>query len=107
MRVGGSKGRLVAAAPSFPTSLDTNIHCPHARRGGTLARVQIPDRFLSTHEVGIDATTQIPPAYPMALSMNALVRAIEGKAKARPDFDQARQVERVLEAVRRSAAQRR
>jgi hypothetical protein len=37
--------------------------------------------------------------------MNALVRAIE--AKARPDFDQAWQVDRVLEAVRRSAAQRR
>jgi predicted dehydrogenase len=43
----------------------------------------------------------------MAISMNAMVRAIEGKATARPDFDQAWKVERVLEAVRRSSAQRR
>ena len=106
LEVFGSKGRLVAAAPSFPTSLDTTLHAG-TLDGGTLAQVQIPDRFLSTPEVGIDATTQIPPAYPMALSMNALVRAIEGKAQARPDFDQAWKVERVLEAVRRSAAQRR
>jgi predicted dehydrogenase len=43
----------------------------------------------------------------MALSMSAMVEAIAGRGKARPDFDQAWTVERVLEAVRRSSAERR
>jgi predicted dehydrogenase len=102
----GSKGRMVVAAPSFPTSLDTTLHAG-TLDGGAMEQIKIPERFLSTPNIGIDATTKIPPAYPMAVSMNAMVRAIEGKAKARPDFDQAWKVERVLEAVQRSSAERR
>jgi predicted dehydrogenase len=39
--------------------------------------------------------------------MNAMVGAIRGEGTARPDFDQGWQVERLQEAVRRSAAERR
>ena len=49
----------------------------------------------------------MPPAFPMALAMSAMVSAIEGRGQARPDFAQAWMVERVLEAVRRSSAERR
>jgi predicted dehydrogenase len=43
----------------------------------------------------------------MALSMHAMTQAIRGEGKAHPDFEQAWQVERLQEAVRRSAAERR
>jgi predicted dehydrogenase len=102
----GSKGRLVAAAPSFPTSLQTTLHAG-TLDSGSMEQITIPDRFLSAPEVGIDATVPMPPAYPMALSMSEMVRAIAGKGQARPDFDQAWTVERVLEAVRRSSQERR
>jgi predicted dehydrogenase len=101
----GSAGRLVIAAPSFPTSLQTTLHAG-SLDGGALEQVEIPEALLSTPDVNIDANVQIPPAYPMALSMNAMARAIEGKGMARPDFDQAWIVERVQEAIRRSAAER-
>jgi predicted dehydrogenase len=102
----GSKGRLAAAAPSFPTSLQTTLHAG-TLDGGTLEPVTIPDRLLRTPEVGIDAAVAMPPAFPMALSMSAMVAGIEGKGHARPDFAQAWTVERVLEAVRRSSTERR
>jgi predicted dehydrogenase len=36
-----------------------------------------------------------------------MVQAIRGEGRAHPDFDQAWRVEKLLEAVRRSAAERR
>jgi predicted dehydrogenase len=102
----GSKGRLVAAAPSFPTSLQTTLHAG-TLDGGALEQITIPERFLRSPEVGIDAAVPMPPAFPMALAMSAMVSAIEGRGQARPDFAQAWMVERVLEAVRRSSAERR
>ncbi len=101
----GSKGRFVANAPTFPTARDTTLHA--GVLGGKFERVDIPERFLRTPDIGIDAETQIQPAYPMALSMHNMVRAIQGDGTARPDFEQAWYVERVQEAVRRSATERR
>jgi predicted dehydrogenase len=43
----------------------------------------------------------------MALSMSAMVDAIGEGGPAKPDFEQAWQVERVLEAARRSSTERR
>ncbi len=101
----GSDGRIVAQAPSFPTSRDTTLHA--GRLGGALEPIAIPDALLHSPAVAIDADFPIPPAYPMALSMNAMVRAIEGKGSARPDFEQSWQVERIQEAIRLSQAERR
>jgi predicted dehydrogenase len=102
----GANGRMAVQAPSFPTPRDTVLRA--GKLGdATMATVDIPERLLATPAIGIDAGFQIPPAYPMALSMNAMVRAIEGEGTARPDFAQAWQVERLQEAVRRSQAERR
>jgi predicted dehydrogenase len=101
----GSNGRFVARAPSFPTSRDTTLHAG-TLEGGQLEAVPIPRRLLETSDIGIGADVEPQPAYPMALSMNRMVRAIRGEGTASPDFEQAWQVERVLEAARRSSAER-
>lgn len=101
----GSDGRLAVQAPSFPTSRDTTLHA--GKLGGAWERIQLPERLLKTPEVGLDADAAIQPAHGMALSMNAMARAIRGEGRARPDFEQAWAVERALEAVRRSSEARR
>jgi len=102
----GSKGRMVVQSPSFPTSRDTTLRA--GKLGGAgMELIEIPQRLLRTTEIGIDAGCEIQPSHPMALSMNAMVRAIRGEGRAHPDFEQAWQVERLQEAVRRSAAERR
>ena len=101
----GSGGRIAINAPNFPTARDTVLQAGAA--GGTLEPVPMPERLLHSPDVLIDYTAPMPPAYPMALSMNGMVRAIRGEQPARPDFAQAWAVERVQEAIRRSSAERR
>jgi predicted dehydrogenase len=101
----GSNGRFLARAPSFPTSRDTVLQA--GRLGATLDTLEIPERLRKAPEVGLTADTPMPPAYPMALSMHRMVEAIRGSGRAAPDFEQAWNVERVLEAARRSVAERR
>lgn len=102
----GSAGRLRAQAPSFPTARDTTLQA--GRLGGAgLQPIEIPEHLLYTPDVRIDADTAVAPAYPMALSMHAMVQAIRGGGEARPDFAQAWKVERILDAVRRSSEARR
>ena len=101
----GSDGRIVAQSPSFPTSRDTTLHA--GRLGGTLDKIDMIETLFRSPDVAIDADFPIAPAYPMALSMNAMVRAIEGKGTARPDFAQSWQVERIQEAIQLSHAERR
>jgi predicted dehydrogenase len=102
----GSKGRFVASSPSFPTARDTTLRAG-TLMGAGLEKIGIPERLLRTHDVAIDIDTPVQPAYPMALAMHSMVQAIRGNGAARPDFEQAWYVERVQEAVRRSAAERR
>lgn len=103
--VWGSKGRLLSNSPTFPTSKDCTLSA--GQLGGKLELVEIPDRLKSAADVGMDATYPVPPSYPMALTMRAMVDAIHGKGKAAPDFEQAWQVERVQEAIRLSSLERR
>ncbi len=102
----GSKGRFVARAPSFPTSRDTTLQAG-TLGGAGIEKVEIPKRLLKTPEVGIDSEVEPNASHPMALSMNRMVQAIRGDGQASPDFEQAWTVERVLEAARRSAQERR
>jgi predicted dehydrogenase len=102
----GSNGRIVAAAPNFPTSRQTTLQAG-TLDSGTLSNIAIPERLLRAEGISIDADVDPQPAFPMALSMNRMVRAIRGDGAASPDFEQAWMVERVLEAARRSAAERR
>jgi len=102
----GSNGRFVSSAPSFPTSRDTTLHAGTLETG-QLQRVEIPRRLLESAEISVAAEVEPQPVFPMALSMNRMVRAIKGDGTAAPSFDQAWRVEQVLEAARRSSEQRR
>jgi|HubBroStandDraft_1064217.scaffolds.fasta_scaffold00032_26 predicted dehydrogenase len=102
----GSKGRIVAKAPSFPTSRDTVLQAGRLGDAG-LVTIEIPDRLLQTPEIGLGADARMPPSHPMALSMHCMAEAIRGAGRASPDFARAWEVERILEAARRSAAERR
>lgn len=101
----GSRGRMVATSPSFPTSQDCVLRA--GQLGGRLEAVDVPDRLKSAPPIGLDWASQPPPSYPMALAMQSMVDAIGGKGRASPDFDQAWQVERIQEAIRLSSLQRR
>lgn len=100
----GSKGRLTVAAPSFPTARDTVLYA--GSLGGGFDQVAIPPNFYETPDIGITAAFEPQASFGMALSMNNMVQAIKGEARARPNFDQAWAVERVQEAVRRSTDER-
>lgn len=102
----GSRGRVVATAPSFPTARDTTL-LAGSLEGGRLDTVPIPEQLLQAPELNLESTARMPPAYPMALAMHNMTLAIHGKSRARPDMAQAWYVERVLEAIRRSSDERR
>lgn len=102
----GSNGRLAVSAPSFPTSRDSVLRAG-TLDGGRMEKVDIPERLLRMAGIGVDFAVDPQPVFPMALSMHHMIRAIQGDSGvATPDFEQARNVERALEAARRSAAQR-
>jgi predicted dehydrogenase len=102
----GSRGRFLVSAPSFPTGRDTTL-LAGALGDKRLEKVSIPQRLLRTPDVTVAFDVDPQPVYPMALSMHRMVQAIGGAGSARPDFDQAWAVERVLEAARRSTEERR
>ena len=109
----GTEGRLVSASPTFPTATDCTL------RGGKLTdkanphqptdlpAIPIPGGFFRDPGLAIDADYPMPPAFPMALSMQRMVAAIAGQGGANPDFGRALEVERAQEAIRRSHAERR
>ena len=101
----GSKGRLVARSPTFPTARDCTLHLGEV--GGTLEEVAIPDHFRVVPGIELDWQAAIQPSFPMALSMHAMVETIGGKGQASPDFTAALEIERVQEAIRVSNAERR
>ncbi|MCX7283364.1 MAG: Gfo/Idh/MocA family oxidoreductase, partial [Novosphingobium sp.] len=97
----GTEGRLVAESPSFPTARDCTLRA--AKTGGTLEPVDLPAEYFAAPGLGITADAFPPPSYPMALTMQAMLAAIRGEGVAAPDFAAALEVERVLEAIRRSS----
>lgn len=111
--VWGDEGRLLTTAPIFPTARDCKLFGgklgaePTLVHAVTIAPLDVPEALFSAERVGIDASFPVPPSFPMALSMRAMVDAIGGTGRAAPDFEQAWQVERVQEAIRRSSTERR
>jgi predicted dehydrogenase len=101
----GSKGRITASDPSFPTSENTTLSAGSIG-SKTVEPVEIPERLM--RPVGIDIGPDAFPqaAHPMAISMQRMVRAIRGDGTAAPDFAQAWHVERILEAARLSSQER-
>jgi predicted dehydrogenase len=102
----GSDGRIVVAGAQFPTPSGTILRAGKLGDAG-LKLVDIPERLYRDPAVALDADAPMPPSYPMALAMHSMVEAIAGRDRARPDFERAWQVERLQEAVRRSAIERR
>jgi len=100
----GTKGRLRAQSPTFPTARDCRLF--GGQLGGSMEEIALPDAFKADPAVGLDWTAAVPPSFPMALSMNAMVRAINGEGNASPDFARAFEIERLLEAVRLSSERR-
>lgn len=101
----GSKGRLVARSPSFPTARDCTLHFGTAR--GALEAIDIPAGLHADRDVALTSEAAVQPSYPMALSMHAMVEAIGGQGRPQPDFAAALEVERVQEAMRVSNRERR
>ncbi|MBY0423966.1 MAG: hypothetical protein K2Q06_16810, partial [Parvularculaceae bacterium] len=101
----GSDGRVSVTAPSFPTSRESVLRI--GRAGGTMEDVAIPDRLTRAPGLGLDWRAAVPPSFPMALAMQSMVEAIGGSGPTAPDFAQAFEVERVLEALRVSNAEAR
>jgi predicted dehydrogenase len=101
----GDKGRLVAKSPTFPTARDCTLQ--GGLLGGAMEEIAIEDAYKSAPDVALDWEAEIQPAFPMALSMAAMVGAIRGKGSAAPDFSSALEIERLLEAIRISSDQRR
>ena len=101
----GSKGRMVASSPTFPTVRDCRLNA--GQLGGALEEVEIPERLATAPGISIGWNDEPQPAVPMALSMQNMVEAIEGRERAAPDFAQALAVERLQEAIRVSSTERR
>jgi predicted dehydrogenase len=100
----GSKGRLLATSPTFPTARDCTLS--GGQLGGALEPVALDPAHLSHPDLSLDWQAQVQPSYPMALSMRAMVAAIGGQGGAAPDFARAFEVERIQEAIRRSSDER-
>lgn len=109
----GTEGRLVTKSPTFPTATDCKLFGgqrrdkPNPHAPTDLPPIEIPESFFMADGVGIGADTPIAASFPMALSMQRMVAAIQGGDPARPDFARALEVERIQEAIRLSQAERR
>lgn len=101
----GSKGRLVANSPTFPTVRDCTLSA--GQLGGKLEPLEIPEHMATAPGLTLGWNDEPQPALPMALSMRNMVEAIKGRAQAAPGFAQALEVERVQEAIRLSSNERR
>ena len=101
----GSKGRLIARSPTFPTARHCTLQ--GGKVGGVLEEIVIPEEFRVVSGIGLDWQADVQPSFPMALSMNAMVDAIGGEGQAAPDFATALEIERLQEAIRVSSAGRR
>lgn len=102
----GESGRLLAtSSENFPTSKGCTLHM--GKRGGAMEEIAAPERLTRAEGVAVDWNATMPAVFPMALTMRSMVDAIQGGARAAPDFEQGWQVERVQEAIRRAAGERR
>ncbi len=103
----GTDGRLRSTAPSFPTLADCILESgvAGARDSRSLRPVALEHPVIAS--IAMDPVSNPAPSYPMALTMHSLVDGIRGEGTPSPDFAIALEVERVLEAVRISSAERR
>lgn len=102
----GTDGRILITDPSFPTTMNARIEAGKTG-GGALCPVEITPERLRPDGIAIDIAAQPQAVHGMAIGMQRMVQAIQGKGQGAPDFAQAWHVERILEAARRSSLERR
>ena len=102
----GEKGRLVTTAPTFPTARDCVLRGAQltgdprqAHMPTVLPELDIPDEFRTPAGLGMDWQVPMQPSFPMAVSMERMVAAIQGKGDAEPTFARALEVERIQRAI--------
>ncbi|MGK2909274.1 MAG: Gfo/Idh/MocA family protein [Sphingobium sp.] len=100
----GDKGRVAVSSPTFPTSRDCVLR--GGQLGGTMEPIDVPEHLKAVPGVALDWQSDPQASFPMALSMQAMVQAIQTGAPASPDFAMALEVERIQEAIRLSSLQR-
>jgi predicted dehydrogenase len=75
--VWGTEGRILSTSPILPTVADCRLFAgrfdERSEHTGSLQPVAIEDELFRDPALSIDASHAVPPAYPMALSMNAMV----------------------------------
>ena len=107
--VWGRDGRLVAHAPIFPQSFDTELFLSKPGQLGerTERRVDIPARLKSLPGSTADADALLPGVFPMASIFSSMRAAIAGDGRAAPDFVQAVHVQEIIEAANISSKEER
>jgi predicted dehydrogenase len=107
--VWGTKGRLAATSTIFPQSYSCKLY-----RGDDVAfmvldehEVNVPERFKTLPGISIHADEPRMGVFSMASIYASMLREMEGKGRAAPDFEQALHVQEVVEAAAISSAERR
>ncbi len=104
----GSKGRLRASGPAFPSAATTTLlgaeggasHVPLA------AEMPVPERFHAVPGAKLSPRDSLTPVMPMAQVFAGVVAAIRGGGDAAPSFAQAVHVQEIVEAIQRSIERR-
>ncbi|MEZ5708086.1 MAG: Gfo/Idh/MocA family oxidoreductase [Blastomonas sp.] len=100
----GSKGRLEARAPVFPMAHDTRLAGSQdpALGSAALAPIAIPDALKTVRGSSSHGDSPETGLLPMAAIFASMRDAIAHGGDARPDFEQALHVQRVIEAAEAS-----
>ena len=107
--VWGTKGRLAAVSTIFPQSYSCKLF-----RSDDVAfmvldehEIEVPERLKALPGISIHADEPRMGVFPMACIYASMLREMDGKGHASPDFAQALHVQEVVEAAAVSSAERR
>jgi len=105
----GTKGRLAAVSTIFPQSYSCKLF-----RSADVAfmvldehEIEVPERLKALPGISVHADEPRMGVFPMASIYASMLREMDGKGRAAPDFEQALHVHEVVEAAAISSAERR
>jgi len=107
--VWGTKGRLAAVSTIFPQSYSSKLFRSDDVEFMILNEheIEVPERLKALPGISIHADEPQMGVFPMASIYASMLREMEGKGRAAPDFEQALHVHEVVEAAAISSAERR
>ena len=107
--VWGTKGRLAVVSTIFPQSYSCKLY-----RSDDVAfmvlnehEIEVPERLKVLPGISVHADEPRMGVFPMASIFASILRELDGKGHASPDFEQALHVQEVVEAAAISSAERR